>query len=799
MDWAKAAKMRVHRATIFLYVILGLALANGSKVYSDLNDFERVTYWREACDKLLDLGTSHDKAAVKDAQAACKTLDFSFLDMDDKSTGNERQLFTLRKPKVATPSKTSTFLETSMFRGKKKKKKKKKKLFKKIGKGLKKGAKKIRKQYKKVKKKIDKAIQKPLNDAGKRILGKKNFDKVKRTADKVKKGIKKASKEVSQKASKFIDKNKKVLKKIGTGIAAAGLIIATAGTALPAMAATAATTAGAAVSAAVGAAGSAVSAGIAAVQGGIAALGSAGTAFYTKMAEKMAVGPLADGIVGADGKYGEWLKDLGEEGKKLTKKGKKAVEKFERSKKEIIEKIDFTKGNIHEQIETIPRRQRAKFEKSLKQAIDETTDSIENVYGQVSQQVTGMQDKLSNTYAQLLMKKDGVDSYVDGLLTSKSKQLRRKGENLLAKYTEKGLAEVKFESAAQELKNLESLQLRLANGITNAVEGAAGQVQLKTMQYAQQARNVGHQISQGVQQMADNIDQATEKKIDQVSYKVDDLVKKVSQLQNNKGVSLSEKADEYSNVDIVEQGTASLRALNVLANRAGLTAQQFVKDFSIDNKTKNEVALANTIAASKISEQNRNDFVGTRISTIEPEDNDEEEDENDNEEGDENDNKEGDENNNEEGDENDNEEGDENMDKDQDEKPGDVPEEAGKDSDDDKYKAQKSKINTEVVKVAAAKGPRKGGMIKKSGAAIAAVGATAALHNYRKKKNLARTAALHNYHKKKNLARKKNILLGGKARKVRKNTLSARSKPKGVRGKRRKRRRKRKKWRLRRL
>ena len=86
-----------------------------------------------------------------------------------------------------------------------------------------------------------------------------------------------------------------------------------------------------------------------------------------------------------------------------------------------MDKIDFLKDNIHQQMKIFLRRQRTKFEKSLKKAVDETTDGIENVYGQVAQQVTGMQDKLSNTYAQLLMKKDGVDSYVDGLLSSKSK------------------------------------------------------------------------------------------------------------------------------------------------------------------------------------------------------------------------------------------------------------------------------------------------------------------------------------------------------------------------------------------
>ena len=71
------------------------------------------------------------------------------------------------------------------------------------------------------------------------------------------------------------------------------------------MAATAAGT----ISTAVGAAGSALSAGFAAVQGGVAALGSAvgsaGTALYTKkFAEKMAAGPLTNGIIGEDGNTG---------------------------------------------------------------------------------------------------------------------------------------------------------------------------------------------------------------------------------------------------------------------------------------------------------------------------------------------------------------------------------------------------------------------------------------------------------------------------------------------------------------
>ena len=231
-----------------------------------------------------------------------------------------------------------------------------------------------------------------------------------------------------------------------------------------------------------------------------------------------------------------------------------------------------------------------------------------------------MQDKLSNTYAQLLMKKDGVDSYVDGLLSSESKRLRRKGEKLLAKYTEKGLAEVKFESAAQELKNLERLQLRVVQGVTSAVEGVAGQAQQKAEQYAQQTQNFGHKISQSVQQVAEGVDQATSSKVDQVSQRVDDLVSKVSQLQGEKDDSLIQKSlSTDSNIDAVQQGMASLRALNVLASRAGTTAKEFAKNFDLNNET---IALAKKIVSSKISEQRRNEFVGRRISSIESGDDD---------------------------------------------------------------------------------------------------------------------------------------------------------------------------------
>ena len=92
-----------HGATVLIYVMMGLALVSGGTV--DVDDIERVMYYREACDKLLGLGTSHGKAAVRDAQAACKTLDFSFLDIEDK-----RQLLSLRYSKPSTPSNTNTFL-----------------------------------------------------------------------------------------------------------------------------------------------------------------------------------------------------------------------------------------------------------------------------------------------------------------------------------------------------------------------------------------------------------------------------------------------------------------------------------------------------------------------------------------------------------------------------------------------------------------------------------------------------------------------------------------------------------------
>ena len=154
-------------------------------------------------------------------------------------------------------------------------------------------------------------------------------------------------------------------------------------------------------------------------------------------------------------------------------------------------------------------------------------------------------------------------------------------------------------------------------GVTSAVEGVAGQAQQKAEQYAQQTQNLGHQISQSVQQVANNVDQATTAKVDQVSQRVDDLVSKVSQLQGEKADSLVQKA--YSNTDVVQQGMASLRALNVLASRAGTTAKEFAKNFDLNNET---IALAKKIVSSKISEQRRNEFVGRRISSIESGDDD---------------------------------------------------------------------------------------------------------------------------------------------------------------------------------
>ena len=103
-----------------------------------------------------------------------------------------------------------------------------------------------------------------------------------------------------------------------------------------------------------------------------------------------------------------------------------------------------------------------------------------------------------------------------------------------------------------------------------------------------------------MQQVANNVDQAITAKVDQVSQSVDDVVSKVSQLQDEKGDSLVQKS--YSNTDAVQQGMASLRALNALASRAGTTAKEFAKNFDINNETKNAVAMANTMS-SRISEQ----------------------------------------------------------------------------------------------------------------------------------------------------------------------------------------------------
>ena len=106
-----------HGATILMYVAMSLALANGGKVYVD--DVERATYWREACDKLLDLGTTHGQAAVSDAQAACKTLDFSFLDIEE----DKRELLSSRKRELNIPSNANMLLEETSMLGKRKKKK----------------------------------------------------------------------------------------------------------------------------------------------------------------------------------------------------------------------------------------------------------------------------------------------------------------------------------------------------------------------------------------------------------------------------------------------------------------------------------------------------------------------------------------------------------------------------------------------------------------------------------------------------------------------------------------------------
>ena len=81
-------------------------------------------YYREACDKLLGLGTSHGKAAVRDAQAACKTLDFSFLDEEDK-----RQLLSLRYSKPSTQVIRTRSWKKLVCSGEEEEKKKKKKRF----------------------------------------------------------------------------------------------------------------------------------------------------------------------------------------------------------------------------------------------------------------------------------------------------------------------------------------------------------------------------------------------------------------------------------------------------------------------------------------------------------------------------------------------------------------------------------------------------------------------------------------------------------------------------------------------
>ena len=103
---------------------MGLALVSGGTV--DVDDIEQVMYYREACDKLLGLGTSHGKAAVRDAQAACKTLDFSFLDAEDK-----RQLLSLRY-KNQVPKVWYVLEETGMFGREKKEEEEKAVSFKKL-------------------------------------------------------------------------------------------------------------------------------------------------------------------------------------------------------------------------------------------------------------------------------------------------------------------------------------------------------------------------------------------------------------------------------------------------------------------------------------------------------------------------------------------------------------------------------------------------------------------------------------------------------------------------------------------
>ena len=246
------------------------------------------------------------------------------------------------------------------------------------------------------------------------------------------------------------------------------------------------------------------------------------------------------------------------------------------------------------------------------------------------------------------------------------------------------------------------------------MEGVAGQAQQKAEQYAQQTQNLGHQISQSVQQVANNVDQATTAKVDQVSQRVDDLVSKVSQLQGEKADSLVQKA--YSNTDVVQQGMASLRALNVLASRAGTTAKEFAKNFDINNETKNAVAMANTIASSRISEQSRNEFVGRPSSSIESEDDgnveDGEEEENDDQEK---------ENEGDEGDDDDSENEDESLDNDKD---------------------GATKDAAQVAAIRAEKRPRNLGMMKKTSAAIATVGATAVLHRSYKNRGKVNKRAL---------------------------------------------------------
>ena len=186
----------------------------------------------------------------------------------------------------------------------------------------------------------------------------------------------------------------------------------------------------------------------------------------------------------------------------------------------------------------------------------------------------------------------------------------------MEKYTEKGLAEVKFESAAQELKNLERLQLRVVQGVTSAVEGVAGQAQQKAEQYAQQTQNFGHKISQSVQQVAEGVDQVTSSKVDQVSQKVDDLVRRVSQLQGEKDDSLIQKSlSTDSNIDAVQQGEASLRALNVLASKAGTTAKEFAKNFDLNNET---IALAKKLYHQRYQNSAEMNLLGDELAALNP-------------------------------------------------------------------------------------------------------------------------------------------------------------------------------------